>query len=87
MNKRRLGRPVLTEAGVAARVTNAAEWEAPPGMEKRRCRRCQTYARGRRRPNMIGGPLGGRAPFSVSPAPRQPRKLQALSSGGNQSLS
>ena len=40
MNKRRLGRPVLTEAGVAARVTNAAEWEAPPGMEKRRCRRC-----------------------------------------------
>ena len=40
MDKRRLGRPVLTEAGVAARVTNAAEWEAPPGMEKRRCRRC-----------------------------------------------
>jgi hypothetical protein len=32
MDKRRLGRPVLTEAGITARVTNAAEWEAPPGI-------------------------------------------------------
>ena len=30
MNKTRLGKLVLTEAGVAARVTNAAEWEEPP---------------------------------------------------------
>jgi hypothetical protein len=31
MDKRRLGRPVLTEAGVAARVTNAAEGRRHPG--------------------------------------------------------
>jgi hypothetical protein len=30
MNKTRLGKSVLTEAGVAARATNAAEWEARP---------------------------------------------------------